>query len=400
MPAMIPTPRLTLLFITTALAVVLAAAPADAAKRRVPFGFFGTVVSPTMANAGVVPDAVLDQQMALMARSGVESVRIVFAWEELEPQPGAYDFTAIDRLVATAARHGLASVVNVTATPRWASIQASSEEYWRFPPSSPQPFAEHMRQLVLRYGPRGSLWAQNPSLPVVPVRQWQIWNEQTAPWHWNPQPWAPGYTQLLRAAYRAIRGADPRAKVVAGSLVAPRADYPPADAIRDLYRAGAKRFFDAVAVHPFTNDRRSVRRTVDQILAIVRGVRAEMKRRGDGRKPIILTELMWPASAGMVPTEAQLGFETTPRGQAARLKASYRALARARRELRVTQAYWYNWASEYDNLTAPSVMTFRYTGLTRVRSGVFSRKPILGTYANLAARYEGCRKSANARRCR
>ena len=45
-------------------------------------------------------------------------------------------------------------------------------------------------------------------------------------------------------------------------------------------------------------------------------------------------------------------------------------------------------------------MTFRYAGLTRLRDGRFSPLPLLRTYTNLAARYQGCRKTANARRCR
>jgi hypothetical protein len=46
------------------------------------------------------------------------------------------------------------------------------------------------------------------------------------------------------------------------------------------------------------------------------------------------------------------------------------------------------------------VMSFRYAGLTRLRGGVFSPMPLLRTYTSLAARYEGCRKSTDARRCR
>jgi polysaccharide biosynthesis protein PslG len=95
-----------------------------------------------------------------------------------------------------------------------------------------------------------------------------------------------------------------------------------------LYRAGAKRFFDAVAIHPFTKDK-SVRVTVDQTLEIVRQVRTQMKRHRDARKPIMLTELTWPAAAGKLPKAAQIGLETTSRGQAARLSAAYGRLAQA-----------------------------------------------------------------------
>lgn len=384
------------------LALLGVAPSAEAAKRKVPFGFFASVVPPEMSSDTLlVSDAALDQQMALMARSGVESVRITYDWGyDLEPSPGAYSFEALDRSVAAAARHGISSMVNVTATPKWISTRPNSPEFWRFPPTSTAPFAELMRQLVLRYGPAGSFWAANPTLPRVPVRQWQIWNEQSAPWHWQRRPWAPSYTELLKASYLAIKGVDRGAKVVAGSLVAASATYPPWDGMRDLYRAGAKRWFDQVAVHPFTNNRRSIRLTMAQLLEVVERVRAQMRRNRDGRTPILLTEVTWPASAGRVPRKAQFGLETTPSGQAARLNAAYSRLAAARRRLGVTQVYWYTWATGYDRKGSTTIMTFRYSGLTRWRGGAFTPLPILRTYARAAARYEGCRKSDNARRCR
>jgi polysaccharide biosynthesis protein PslG len=391
------TGRLTILCLLALLAAATAATPADAAKRRVPFGFFGTVVPPEMTG---MSDATLDQQMALMAGSGVESVRLTLTWSQLEPSRGQYTFGLLDRLVAAAARHRLAVLVTVTESTKWNSQRPSDPNWFRFPPTDPAAYAELMRQLVIRYGPAGSLWAQNPTLPRVPIRQWQIWNEQTAPWHWDSRRWAPGYTRLLKGAYRAIHGADRGAKVVAGSLVASRANYAPWDGMRDLYRAGAKRFFDLVAVHPFTNNKRSVRVTVNQTLEIVRRVRAQMKRRRDGRKEILLTELTWPASAGKVPKQAQFGLETSRRGQSARLKAAYRRLAQVRRSMRIAQAYWYTWASEYDRGGSVSTMTFRFSGLTRMQGGVFSPMPILRTYASVAAKYQGCRKSTDARRCR
>jgi polysaccharide biosynthesis protein PslG len=391
--------RAALLFTLALLLSATAATSADAAKRRVPFGFFGSVLPPQMADPGQVSDAALEQQMALAARSGVETLRVTTAANALEPAQGVYDWTPLDRLVAAAARHRIPILLNVTEPTLWNVERPDDPEWRRHPPRDPGPYAELVRQLVLRYGPRGSFWAQNPTLPRTPIRQWQIWNEQTAPWHWDRQPWAPGYTALLRATYRAIKRADRRAEVVAGSLVTPRADYPPWRSIRDLYRAGAKRFFDVVSIHPFTHSP-SVRGTVRQTVAFVRRVRAQMRRRRDGRKPIILTETTWPAAVGSVPRRNLLGFETTPRGQVLRLRAVYSRLARDRRRLGVGQVYWYAWATEYDTNAPASVVSFRYSGLTRLSGGAFSPMPVLRTYARVAARYEGCRKSSNARRCR
>jgi hypothetical protein len=395
------TRRFTLLILLTALLAAVFASPADAASRKVPFGFFGTVVSPDIAG---VSDAALDQQMTLMARSGVESVRVQFGWPDIEPARGVDNWTASDRLVAAAARHGLVVLANVWTTPKWASQKPNAAVWWRYPPRSPKLYADLMKQLVLRYGPRGSFWAANPGIPRVPIREWQIWNEQMAPWFWASRPWQKSYTPLLRAAYRSIHGADRRAKVVAGSFVAiggglvKRGGYTQFDGIRDLYRGGAKRYFDVIAVHPFTNTQ-SVNDTISRTLEIVRRMRVEMRKRHDGRKPIIITELTWPAAVGRVPKQRLLGLETTPRGQVARLKAVYRRLAQVRRKLGVTETYWYAWATPYDTNSPQSDVSYRFAGLTRVRNGVFSKMPILKTFTAAAARYEGCHKSSNARRC-
>src|SRR5687768_6025068 len=138
-------PRLALLLAVAALLALAAAAPADAAKRKVPRGFFGTVTHP-------MPDPALDEQMALMARSGVESARVILLWEHLEPVQGAYRFEALDSLAAAAARHGIALLPNITQTPQWASQAPSDDQYWQLPPADPGTYADVMRQLVQRYG--------------------------------------------------------------------------------------------------------------------------------------------------------------------------------------------------------------------------------------------------------
>ena len=394
---MIALRRFSLLFALAALvAATVAATPAQAAKRKVPFGFFGTVLQPDTAS---VSDAALEGQMNLMARSGVESVRAIIPWSTVEASPGVYNWERMDRLVATAANHRLALLANVLDAPAWAQGRKVPRYASGTPPKSAAVYAGFIRQLVLRYGPRGTFWAQNPSVPKVPIRQWQIWNEQMAPWFWSTRPWGKSYTNVLKAAYKVIHKADHGATVVAGSFVAV-AGYTQWRGVSDLYRAGAKRYFDEIAVHPFTNVPNSVKYSIDQMIEIVRRVRAQMRKHGDGRKPIILTELTWPAAVGKVPKSRLLGLETTPRGQIARLKAAYRKLAVVRRQLRITQAYWFSWATQYDAKSNLSDVSYRFAGLTRRRGNVFSPMPILRTYTSLAGKYEGCRKSANARRCR
>jgi hypothetical protein len=387
--------RLALLATLTAVLAAVVAPPALAAKRKVPFGFFGVVVPSDLQSLG--PEG-LDRQAALMAESGVESARLALPWGELEPVQGSYNFGALDALVGAMARHHIAPLVNVSSPAPWDAL-LDGPDWFRSPPRDPLLYAKLFRQLVLRYGPRGSFWAQNPAVPRVPVRQWQLWNEQNAPWYWSVTPWAPRYVKLLKATYRAIHRADHGAKVIAGSFVgAPKST--PWGAMGALYRAGGKHYFDEVAIHPYTNNGDSVSGTVDQVIEIIRRVRTYMRRYHDAGKPVLITELTWAAALGQVPQQALLGLETTAKGQAQRLKAAYRGLAKRRRSLGLTEVHWFNWASPYDNSAPEQVLIFNYSGLTRSRGGLVSPLPILRTFTGVAARYEGCRKRTNARRCR
>jgi polysaccharide biosynthesis protein PslG len=392
---MAPGRPLALVLAAVASLLLLLPATAGAAKRQVPFGFFGTVLDGPAPNA---PDPVLDAQMGLMARSGVESVRTVFDWTAIEPVPGAYTFARTDRIVRLAAGRGLAVLPIVLYTPLWASTNPTDARPNLFAPRDPGLYARLMTALVGRYGPRGSFWSQNPSVRRTPIRAWQLWNEPAADFFWRSAPYQRTYPVLLRAGYRAVHAADRGAQVVLGGLAGLSNDTPWGE-MKALYRNGARGAFDVVAVHPFSLDR-SAAGSVSRVLAIVQRVRAEMRRRGDGRKPIWLTELSWPASKGRIPRSARIGLETTATGQAQRLAAMYTRLARDRR-LRISRAFWYTWSSYYVPRSVDGFATsFQYSGLTRYANGAFAPMRVLSTYARTAARLEGCRKSANARRCR
>jgi len=384
-----------------AIFAVGAAGPAQAARRSVPFGFFGTVLDPSVGDPAKVSDANLDAQMALMARSGVESLRVTFGWDSIETARNLYDFSYPDRIVADAARHGISLLPNLVYTPAWASTKPSSIYSARYAPTNPQLFADYATTLVKRYGPRGTFWKTHarPSSSYG-VQQWQIWNEQAFDVFWASLPWQSTYTRLLRAAYLAIHHADRGAKVVAGSLVATGSVSTQWAQATQLYRAGAKHYFDVVAVHPFTDGSIAVSESINRVLIIVRNVRNVMRRYGDGNKPIILTELTWPAAVGFVPRSRLLGLETTPHGEVLRMTAVYNTLATHMRQTGVSQAYWFTWASSFDASDPQSDVGYRFAGLNRFSGGVFSVKPILKTYAQLASRYEGCQKGTDARHCR
>src|SRR5205085_1951507 len=73
-----PARRCMTVFLAVVAILAIAAGSASAAHRKVPFGFFGVVVDPQVPR--YLSPSGLDSQMALMARSGVESVRTNFYW--------------------------------------------------------------------------------------------------------------------------------------------------------------------------------------------------------------------------------------------------------------------------------------------------------------------------------
>jgi hypothetical protein len=375
---------------------MVATTPAEAAKRKVPRGFFGSVMPPEMSDTSTVSTKALNGQFALMAKSGVESLRVGVSWPEVEPADNVFNFASFDRTVAAAARHRIDLIANVLSTAQWASSRPDVPFWWRYEPRDNKLFGDFMTAMVGRYGPKGTFWKLNPRIPKHPIRVWQLFNEQMADFFWATRPWPRSYTRTLKAGYRAVHKADRRATVIAGSLVAVSGTSQ-WTAARQLYKAGARRYFDALAIHPFTNNEGSVAGTIDNMEQIIRRVRAIMNRNHDRKKGIFLTEFTWPAALGKVPRSRLLGLETTPRGQRIRMKAGYKALVKDRRKLGVTHVLWYTWATQYNPRSPQGDVSYRFTGLTKIKGGKFSRMPILRTYTQLARKYQGCRKRASGR---
>jgi hypothetical protein len=350
------------------------AAVADAAPPRVPHGFYGVMWDRAIAEA---PDAEQDAQWALMARSGVGSVRTVFLWSQAQPEPGvAPDFSYSDRLVGLAARHNIKLLPIVRGTPVWASLGPYEHGST---PRRISDYTAYLRALVGRYGPSGTFWAEHPELPRRPQREWQIWNEPHLDFYWSTTgrrdtAWAPEYARLLRESYRTIKDLDPRATVVLAGL----ADFAWSHLDR-LNRFDIRGHYDVASLNLFTARPRLIAKGV-------RVFRRALRRGGAARTPVWLTETTWPAGKDRVPVPQvawQRAWYTTDSGMAKRLGAVYAIAARKRRALRLGRVYWYTWASAYSDGDL-----FDYAGLTRYLGGASEPRPALAAYARSARAHQ------------
>jgi hypothetical protein len=351
-------------------ALLLAAPAAGAAQREVPAGFMGVMADGPLLDAATTD---LGREGTLMAASGVEAIRVAVYWSDLQPQQGApIDWAATDRIFATAASARLRVLPVVLRAPAWAREAPSN---MASPPKGDAAYAAFLTALVGRYGPQGSFWAARADLPRNPQRQWQVWNEPNIDTYWwSPTPFAARYVRLLRASYRALKAADPGSEVVLAGF----ANFS-WRALADAYRAGARRWFDVAAVHPFSG-------RLANVLKIIRLTREAMARAGDRRKGLIVSELTWPSARGR--TENTIGFETTEAGQAARLRNAYAALLRIRRSSRIRQVFWYTWLSP----DRGSPNSFSWSGLRKLGppgADAPVDKPALAEFRRVALRVAG-----------
>jgi hypothetical protein len=217
--------------------------------------------------------------------SGSGWLRVDLGWCTLEDagpgRPEEWYALRIDTVVREAAARGLQVLIVVHCAPAWAGGGGDPRQL----PEDLAEFGRVMTWLAARYAGR--------------VAAWEIWNEPDCvggcP---NGSPAA--YVPVLQAGYRGVKAGDPGAIVVSGGISGNNADW-----IERMYAAGAEGWFDALAVHPYTEPPSSPLGFYAEghiyRLTTVDEVRDVMVRHGDEEKPIWFTELGWStATSGPV----------------------------------------------------------------------------------------------------
>jgi hypothetical protein len=351
-----------------ALLACLSALPAATAGAAVPSSFYGVMGDGPLLDGR--PD--LARETRLMRASGIGTLRVAVYWRSMQPSADApIDFSRTDRILEASARAGLDVLPVLVRAPSWATGGDGREGAV---PDDPQTYANFCTAMVQRYGPAGSFWAQNPSVPRLPVRRWQLWNEPDIPRYWVGRPWAPTYVNLLRPASAAVRAADPTAQVVSAGLT--NKSWQDLD---ELYEAGARGLFDAAAIHPFS-------RRVVNVVKIVKLARRTMAQNGDARKTLLLTEVSWSSGKGR--STFNYGWETTEKGQAKKIRQALPALTKVRRKFRLGGIWWYTWLSP----RLGDDESFSYSGLRRMsKAGKPVSKPALRAFRSTVKRLRRAR---------
>jgi hypothetical protein len=320
------------LVIATTLTICLAI-PAGA-HAAAPRSFFGLIPATD-------PDS---SEIARMGTGKVGTLRINFVWGAVQPSEGAaYDWSHYDAIIGAAAQQGIRVLPTVYSSPTWVAKRTNYPPTGRFR----GPFQAFVQAAAQRYGSNGSFWSSNPTIPKLPVIDWQLWNEMNSPSFWFHKPNPKQYVSLLKIFNRGIKSGDPSAKIILGGLFrTPRIRNGIAldRYLPGIYRAKGKKYFDAVAMHPYST-------TPKDALRAVKETRAIMAQFKDKKAKLWITEIGWATGGDPTP------LTVSPQRQASYLRQIFNTLAANRTRLKIAGVIWYSWRD------LPGGVWFNHTGL-------------------------------------
>ncbi|MEA2391933.1 MAG: polysaccharide biosynthesis protein PslG [Solirubrobacteraceae bacterium] len=248
------------------------------------------------AAPGTVPDitwgvshAEIDKTVGLMHDAGVQWVRTNVPWNAIEPdRKGAYNqgfLDDIDYAIQKARDAGMKVIIPVSdGVPYWASADPhkSGGSYEKtYHPRHYSDYADFFAFVVNRYKAMG-------------VHAYEVWNEPNLKRFWASGVNAGEYAQMLRAAYPAIKAADPDSTVISGGLSGNDRGY-----LQQLYAHGAGHSFDVAGIHDYAWGDPSKcwqdgsGRNAEDAFCGIQEVRKVMVDHGDADKAIWITEMGW-----------------------------------------------------------------------------------------------------------
>lgn len=267
--------------VTTTTVSVTVVTPAASAVDQRPTGIAVHVPDMLFYTQAQINDA-----FDALQANGIDTVRVLIPWAAIETFPGVYSWTAIDRVVNTAALRGIKVLGVLNSTPLWAAAP-NTLPLAGMPKDNAQ-FAKFAKAVATRY--KGK------------VGSYEVWNEPNGIQFWQPSPNAAQYTELLKAAYTAIKSADPNAVVVAAALGAVvdfgNLTVNPVRFVSEMYAAGAAGYFDALSFHPYLYNQAFSQQGAypESPLNQAKRIYALMVANGDGDKKIWATEYGQPSS--------------------------------------------------------------------------------------------------------
>ena len=209
-------------------------------------------------------------------------------WRVVEPEQGR--FVWHDAEIDDLRKRGFAVLANLGHPPLWAGRPHPSEQdhgsWTSAPPRDIAEWENYVFKTVEHFRDR--------------IRHWEIWNEPCWPGFFSGTP--EEYAELLKAAHRAIRRADPQAVVIGGCFSSHAAEW-----TNGVLAHNGLDFMDALSYHVYWSPAVTEPATPGEPTFIEQEVQhfVELMRERGQLKPIYMTEggLRCPPFASWLPRE-------------------------------------------------------------------------------------------------
>lgn len=266
----------------------------------------------------------LEANLELMQASNFVWIRQFVHWDEIEPQPGRYDWSDWDAITDALRGYPQLELVAVLMnTPEWARESVNTAFASTAPPQSLADFAAFAKVFAERYGDV--------------IDYYQIWDEPNLDDAWGLLPPRPAeYVALLAGAYQAIHAVDPGATVIAAALAptteAAGQNISDIHFLNAMYQHGAREFMDAAAAKPYGFSSPAMERTVAETrlnFSRIIALREVMTANDDAQTALWASHWGWNAQPVGWAGDASIWGQVTAEEQ---IEFTLRAFDRAHRE--------------------------------------------------------------------
>lgn len=234
----------------------------------------------------------IQRSLQIVREMGAPTIVEFFPWAYIEGSEDRYDWSSADRIVRHARNQGIHIIARLGLVPEWArELGDASAEFTTLntlPEAAYPDFAEFVADFAARY--------------AGVIDELIIWNEPNLAFEWGYQAVDPaGYARLLQTVYAPAHAANPNVIILAAGL-APTLEPPGSAAglndityLDELYDAGAKDYFDGLAIHTYGFTEPPEAAPALDTLNFRRAelLREVMVRHGDTGKPAVITETGW-----------------------------------------------------------------------------------------------------------
>jgi hypothetical protein len=221
----------------------------------------------------------VNRELDAVANTSGTWLRVLIPWSQIEKTRGSFDWGHTDLVVDAAQARKLRVLGVIAYSPDWAHPEGASVTS---PPDDARDYGAFAAEVAQHYAGR--------------VSNWQLWNEPNLPEFFGASASnASRYSDLVKAAYPAIKAVQPDDTVVLAGLSRLLGDESPPAFLQRMYAAGAGGFFDAAAAHPYVFPG-GLAADGDNGWSDVGRLHDVMAANGDGGKKIWMTEFGAPTS--------------------------------------------------------------------------------------------------------